>query len=510
MFLERLLHNCLLYGDKTAIEFVDGPVATYGQLEENVLRAMVYLQAKGVVAGDRVALQLPKCAPFVYLHLATMRLGAISLPLNTGYPVHELEYFLRDAEVKLLFTDATAQPIVSPMMAGLPTLQEAIFLDAASDGAFAELLAGCDPAEAAALSLPADAQATCLMIYTSGTTGRPKGAELTHGNLTANLDALHAAWGWRADDVLLHALPIFHVHGLIVALHGALHAGATTIMLPRFDPERVLQTLCDRRCTLFMAVPAMHRRLVNAPDAAGYDLSHMRLLTSGSDRLPDDLFRQFTDTFGHTLLERYGMSETCMLLSNPLDGERRVGSVGRPLPGVEARIVDPETEQPLPDGQIGAVQVRGPNVFKGYWRQPEKTAAAFTPDGWLRTGDLGLREPDGYFTLKGRSRDLIISGGYNVYPPEVELALAEHPAVAAAAVIGCPDDEWGEVVTAVVVLRPAAAATADDLVAHCRGYLVNYKIPRRVIFVDDLPRNSLGKVQKAVLRQQLCPQHKPN
>lgn len=505
MFLERLQQNCRQLGDKTAIGFEGGATITYRQLEENVERVMAYLRAKGVAAGDRVALQLPKCAPFIYLHLATMRLGAISLPLNTGYPAHELEYFLRDAEARLLFTEEAAQLHLTTMLSGLPGLQEAIFLDTASGEAFEAIITGCDPAAVASLSLPADPQATCLMIYTSGTTGRPKGAELTHGNLTANLDALHEAWGWRAEDVLLHALPIFHVHGLIVALHGALHAGATTFMLSRFDPERVLQTLCDRRCTVFMGVPAMHRRLVNVANAASFDLSHMRLLTSGSDRLPDDLFRQFTGTFGHTLLERYGMSETCMLLSNPLDGERRVGSVGRPLPGVEARIVDPETEQPLPDGQIGAVQVRGPNVFKGYWRQPEKTATAFTADGWLRTGDLGLREPDGYFTLKGRSRDLIISGGYNVYPPEVELALAEHPAVAAAAVIGCPDNEWGEVVTAVVVLRAGAAATIDDLVAHCRGYLVNYKIPRRVIFVDDLPRNSLGKVQKAVLRQELCP-----
>jgi malonyl-CoA/methylmalonyl-CoA synthetase len=233
-------------------------------------------------------------------------------------------------------------------------------------------------------------------------------------------------------------------------------------------------------------------------------LSHVRLITSGSDRLPDDLFGGFQSTFGHVLLERYGMSETGMLLSNPLRGERRVGSVGLPLPGVEVRIVDPETEAPLPDNQVGAVQVRGENVFKGYWRQPEKTADAFTPDGWFRTGDLGLREPDGYITLKGRSRDLIISGGYNVYPPEVELVLAEHPAVQAGAVIGCPDDEWGEIVTAVIVPHPRVAVTKDDIIAHCKAYLVNYKVPRRVLFVDDLPRNSLGKIQKARLRQELC------
>jgi malonyl-CoA/methylmalonyl-CoA synthetase len=342
------------------------------------------------------------------------------------------------------------------------------------------------------------------MIYTSGTTGRPKGAELTHGNLTANLNSLHEAWGWRDDDVLLHVLPIFHVHGLIVALHGALNAGATAVLLPTFDAEKTLQTLQDRKCTVFMAVPTIHRRLVGAPNAASYNLSHMRLFTSGSDRLPDDLFQAFQDTFGHTLLERYGMSETSMLISNPLHGERRVGSVGLPLPGVEVRIANPETGERLPDNEVGEVQVRGANVCKGYWRQPDKTAAAFTADGWLRTGDLGLREPDGYFTLKGRSKDLIISGGYNVYPPEVELVLADHPAVQASAVIGCPDDEWGERVTAVIIPHPDTEVTDDDIIAYCKTRLVNYKVPRCVLFVDRFPRNALGKISKAQLRRELC------
>ena len=354
------------------------------------------------------------------------------------------------------------------------------------------------------LDFPEDPDATCLMIYTSGTTGRPKGAELTHGNLTAGLDALQVAWGWRDDDLLLHVLPIFHVHGLLVALQAALHAGATTILHAKFDPQRTLQTLQDRRCTVFMAVPTIHRRLVDVPNAAQFDLSHLRLITSGSDRLPDDLFVQFRETFGHTLLERYGMSETIMLLSNPLSGERRVGSVGHPLPGVEVRIVDPETETPLDDNVVGEVQVRGANVCKGYWRQPDKTAAAFTHDGWFRTGDLGLREPDGYYTLKGRSKDLIICGGYNVYPPEVELVLADHPAVVTSAVIGCPDNEWGERVTAVVVPQAGVRVSEEEIIAFCRERLAHYKAPRQVIFVPDLPRNAMGKVQKADLRRELC------
>lgn len=509
LFLERLRQSCMTQPSKVALEFVDDRFAsatsvTYGELEQNVLRTMALLRGKGVKAGDRVALQLPKCLPFVYLYLATMRLGAICLPLNTGYPARELAYFLEDAEARLLFADERSRAVVEPLLPDLPALAECVFFDCANDEKYAASLVGCSEAEAAAVALPADQDATCLMIYTSGTTGRPKGAELTHGNLSANLDALHAAWGWREDDLLLHVLPIFHVHGLLVALQGALHTGATTILHARFDPVQALRTLQDRHCTLFMAVPTIHRRLVDAPGAADYDLSHMRLLTSGSDRLPDDLFVQFQQTFGHTLLERYGMSETIMLLSNPLRGERRVGSVGLPLPGVEVRIVDPESETPLDDGVVGEVQVRGPNVCKGYWRQPDKTAAAFTPDGWFRTGDLGLREPDGYYTLKGRSKDLIICGGYNVYPPEVELVLADHPAVAASAVIGCPDPEWGERVAAIVVLRPQATVSATELIEFCRGRLAHYKAPRQVRFAADLPRNALGKVQKADLRRELC------
>jgi malonyl-CoA/methylmalonyl-CoA synthetase len=509
MFLDALRDFSLSHPDKTAIEFIDNNFVTtdiisYGRLEATVQRTMALLQSKGVVEGDRVAIQLPKCLAFVYLHLAVMRLGGISLPLNPGYPPHELAYFLTDAEAKLFFADTAVRDTVMAAAALAPALQEAILLDCRTGDAFLALLP--DRGETPALDLVAalSPEQTCLMIYTSGTTGRPKGAELTHGNVTSNLASLHEAWGWREDDLLLHVLPIFHVHGLVVAMHGSLHAGATMLMPSRFDPARTLALLEERRCTVFMAVPTIHRRLVDAPNARTVNLGHMRLLTSGSDRLPDDLFAQFREIFGHTLLERYGMSETIMNLSNPLAGERRVGSVGLPLPGVEVRIVDPASEEPLADNEVGEVQVRGPNVCKGYWRQPEKSAAAFTPDGWLRTGDLGLREPDGYFTLKGRSKDLIISGGYNVYPPEVELVLAEHPAVEASAVIGCPDNEWGETVTAVVVLRKDATISEQALIAYCRSQLVNYKSPRRIVISESLPRNALGKVQKMELRKLFC------
>ena len=303
----------------------------------------------------------------------------------------------------------------------------------------------------------------------------------------------------------LHVLPIFHVHGLVVALHGALHAGATAIICPTFDAAQVLELLRSGRFSVFMGVPTMHRRLYQQAQGQRIDLSHMRLMTSGSDRLPDDLFSGYQETFNITLLERYGMTETGMNLSNPLYGERRVGSVGLPLPGVSARIVDPVTELPLPDGEVGEVQIKGAHVCKGYWRQPEQTTAAFTSDGWLRTGDMGLREADGYFTLKGRAKDLIITGGMNVYPPEVELVLMEHLTVAAVAVIGCPDVEWGEQVVAVVIPQAGAEVDADELCAFCREHLAGYKVPRRVVFVKVLPQNALGKIQKAKLRDEICP-----
>lgn len=507
LFLTRLHQRCTIQPDKLAIEFLkpDGSQeVTYGQLESTVQQTMAYLQSLGVQPGDRIALQLPKYLPFIYLHLAIMRLGAITLPLNPGYPQSELFYFLGDSGASLFFLDAAAKETLDAALAGLPDLREAIYLEPENGSQFPDLITAFDTAELP--DLPDDPHRTALMIYTSGTTGRPKGAQITHGNLTANLDSLHEAWGWRQDDILLHVLPIFHVHGLVVALHGALHAGATAVLLPKFDPQQALSTMVDKRCTVFMAVPTIHKRLVDFASAEQYDLRHMRLLTSGSDRLPDDIFLKFQEIFGHTLLERYGMTETGMNLSNPLHGERRIGSVGMPLPGVEARIADPATGELLDDNEVGEVQIRGDHVFKGYWQMPQKTADAFTEDGWLRTGDLGLREPDGYYSLKGRFKDLIITGGLNVYPPEVELVLTEHPAVAACAVIGCPDDEWGERVTAVIVPKMGQSPTADDIIDHCRRHLVAYKAPRSVVFVDQLPSNALGKVQKARLRAALCEQ----
>ena len=505
LFLTRLQQHCYTLPDKIAIEYLlpdRTETLTYEQLEACVQQAMAYLQTLGVEQGDRIALQLPKCLPFVILHLAIMRLGAITLPLNPGYPEAELAYFLTNSGASLFFADKEVENKIAPMASQISFLRQVVYLLTDEPGWFEDLIAGYETD--ALPEPPHDPDLTALMIYTSGTTGRPKGAEITHGNLTANLNSLHQAWGWREDDVLMHVLPIFHVHGLVVALHGALNAGAKNVMLPKFSPELTLDTMVEKQCTLFMAVPTIHKRLADFPGAAQYDLSHMRLLTSGSDRLPDDLFLKYQEIFGHTLLERYGMTETGMNLSNPLYGERRVGSVGLPLPGVEARIIDPITEEPLPDNEVGEVQIRGEHVFKGYWQMPQKTAESFTADGWLRTGDLGLREPDGYYTLKGRSKDLIITGGLNVYPPEVELVLSDHPAVADCAVIGCPDDEWGERITAVIKLRDDQTITEEALIEYCRQHLAAYKIPRKVVFAFEFPANALGKVQKAKLRSSFC------
>jgi malonyl-CoA/methylmalonyl-CoA synthetase len=512
-FLSLFTDNVRKHPEKVALEFIDPPLqrVTYKELDQLIYQTVTYLHGLGIQPGDRVALQLSKSLEFILLHLATVRLGAITLPLNLAYPPDELEYFLSDSGSKLFFTLESSKEKTQAILPRLPELKECVFLDPTVPDKFQSLITnyqaagGFDTADEHRLLDHRDNHETAVIIYTSGTTGRPKGAEITHGNLISNLQSLHSAWGWRSDDVLLHVLPIFHVHGLFVALHGALHAGATTLLMREFNPEKTLQMLAGGRCSVFMAVPTIHQRLLDVPNANDFDLSRVRLITSGSDRLPDEVFMGYQQTFGYTLLERYGMTETGMNCSNPLDGERRIGSVGLPLPGVKVRVVNPENERSLPDGEIGEVQLRGLNVFKGYWKQPQKTAESFSADGWFRTGDLGFREPDGYITLCGRSKDLIISGGLNIYPPEVERVLAEHPSVAACAVIGCPDREWGERVTAVVVLNRGESVSGSDLIAYCRERLAPYKSPKSIIFREDLPRNAMGKVQKAELRKTICP-----
>ena len=503
LFLDRLFKNCSNYAAKVALEFLrqgKSQKVTYQQLETYINAAASYLLSLDVQAGDRVAIQLPKSLEFIFLHVAAMRIGAISLPLNPAFTASELDYYLRDSEAKVFIGDKNRQDEFTIMLDNL-ALEYSFFLNL--DQNLSDFLLFNQASNEVLPSLPSDAHATALMIYTSGTTGRPKGAELSHENLTTSMNALDEAWAWEKEDVLLHVLPIFHTHGLMVALHGALNAGASTVMLGTFDAKTTLELLEFGNFSVFMAVPTIHHRLLEEAKRP-YDLSSIRLMTSGSARLADDVFLSFKERFNYTLLERYGMTETGMNLSNPYKGERRCGSVGLPLPGVEARVVDPATGQVLADDQVGEVQIRGKHVFKGYWQQPEKTAEAFTPDGWLRTGDLGLREKDGYYTLKGRSKDLIISGGYNVYPPEVELILAKHPDLLATTVIGCPDKDWGERVVAIVIKGDATQLTENDIIAFCKEQLANYKTPKEVHFVKDFPRNAMGKVQKAKLREKIC------
>jgi malonyl-CoA/methylmalonyl-CoA synthetase len=503
-FLDTFERNTQNFPEKIALEFIDEPHQrlTYAELGHLVDQTASYLQSLGAEPGDRVALQLSKSLEFILLHLATIRLGCISLPLNLAYPPDELKYFLEDSGSKLFFALQSARGKIEPLLPGLPQLRKCVFLNPDQPDEFQTQMAGFAPSITPAATM--NDNDTAVIIYTSGTTGRPKGAEITHANLVSNLQALYEAWAWQIEDVLLHVLPIFHVHGLFVALHGALYAGATTLIMREFDAQRTLALLAGGPCTVFMAVPTIHKRLLDVPEARQFDLSHVRLITSGSDRLPDETFTGFQTTFGYTLLERYGMTETGMNCSNPLHGERRMGSVGRPLPGVEVRIVHAETGAALPTGEIGDVQLRGPNIFKGYWQQPEKTKESFSADGWFKTGDLGFLEADGYLTLCGRSKDLIISGGLNIYPPEVERVLMEHPAVEACAVIGCPDAEWGEKVTAVVVLKKTKSVSGEELIGFCREKLAPYKSPKRIVFQESLPRNAMGKVQKAVLRKALC------
>ena len=440
---------------RLCFDTLDGRVLSYGDVEAGVGRLATLLRERGVQPGDRVAAQSEKSPAGVMLYLATLQVGAAFTPLNTAYTASEIDYFLADAEPALFVRDAEA------------LLEEAASLTPS------DVVATRDPDDLAAL------------IYTSGTTGRSKGAMLSHRNLAANAEALIAAWGYTERDVLLHALPIFHVHGLFVALHCALMTGSPMLWLAKFDDEKVLRALS--RATVMMGVPTFYTRLLANPAFRREVAAHMRLFISGSAPLLESTFAEFEARSGHRILERYGMSEAVIITSNPLDGARLAGSVGYPLPGVDLRI---------DCGEVGGVEIKGPSVFGGYWRRPEKTAEEFTADGFFRTGDVGRQDADGRVWLTGRAKDLIISGGYNVYPKEIELVLDETPGVVESAVIGVPHRDFGEAVMAVVMGEGDEAA----LIAAARAKLAAFKTPKRIVFVDQLPRNAMGKVQKNLLR----------
>ncbi len=435
----------------------DGSEISYGALEDAAARVAARLIAEGVEPGDRVGMQVEKSHQAVMVYLGVLKAGAVFLPLNAAYTSSEIQYFVDDAEPRVFITDAPA------------------FVDGAS--AFPPLAA----------SVPRAAADLASIIYTSGTTGRSKGAMLSHGALASNALALHESWGFTPDDVLLHALPIFHVHGLFVALHCAFLSGAPMVWLPKFTDAEVLAGLA--RSTVMMGVPTFYTRLLANSQFTRERAQHMRLFVSGSAPLLESTFAEFEDRTGLRILERYGMSEAVIITSNPLNGERIPGSVGYPLPGVELRVGGGE--------ETGVIQIRGPSVFSGYWRNPEKTAEEFTVDGFFITGDVGRQDPDGRVWISGRAKDLIISGGYNVYPKEIELIFDELPGVQESAVIGVPHPDFGEGVVAVVIGQGDEAA----LIAEARSRLAAFKAPKRVMFVDELPRNAMGKVQKNLLRQ---------
>jgi malonyl-CoA/methylmalonyl-CoA synthetase len=480
--------------DVPLLETDDARIVTHDDMAALSARLAHVLAAAGARRGDRVAVQVEKSPEALALYLACLRAGFVYLPLNTAYRPAEIAYFLADAEPAVFVCSPEALVALGPVAqdARVPVVMT---LAADGSGTLTAAAAGC-PAVHATVRVGADDLA--VIIYTSGTTGRSKGAMLTHGNLASNGLALRDAWGFHAGDVLLHALPLFHVHGLFVANHCVLLAGARMIFHRRFEAQRVMRDL--PRATVFMGVPTFYTRLLAEPAFTSAVAPAVRLFVSGSAPLLPETFRQFAARMGQPILERYGMSEAGIITSNPLRGERKAGTVGLPLRDVQVRVAD-EKDLALPSGEVGGIQIRGPNVFHGYWRMPGKTRDAFTADGWFRTGDVGAIDADGYLAIVGRAKDLIISGGYNVYPKEIELELDALPGVEESAVIGVPHADFGEAVTAVVVAEPGALLDETEIIAGLKTRLAGYKVPKRVHVVPELPRNAMGKVEKAVLRQ---------
>jgi malonyl-CoA/methylmalonyl-CoA synthetase len=485
--------------DRIFASLTDGRHYTYGDVEAVSARFANVLDELGVAVGDRVAVQVPKSIEALMLYLASLRAGAVFLPLNTGYTPAEVESFLNDAEPRLFVCAPDAAALLAPVAERAGARLETLGVWRSPDisaGTLADKGLAASPHFA---TVPLEADDLAALLYTSGTTGRSKGAMLTHENLRSNAEALAALWRFTNADALLHALPIFHTHGLFVATNITLLSGCRMQFLPRFDVGEVIENL--PQATVMMGVPTFYTRLLAAPRLDAALVAHMRLFISGSAPLAPEVHAQWLARTGHAILERYGMTETGMITSNPYDGERRAGTVGLPLPGVSLRIADPASGRPLPQGEIGMIEVKGPNVFKGYWRQPDKTAAEFRSDGYFLTGDLGRIDEQSFVHIVGRSKDLIITGGLNVYPREVENAIEEIPSVAECAVIGIPHPDFGEGVTALVV--PAAGATLDEaaVLKALQGRLAKFKLPKRVLIVPELPRNAMGKIEKAVLRQ---------
>jgi malonyl-CoA/methylmalonyl-CoA synthetase len=490
--------------DAVAVEVADASGLRYSWRDLDRATAMVanLLASLQLPEGARVAVQVEKSVEAMVLYLATLRAGYVFLPLNTAYQSGEIEYFIGNAEPAVVVCSPQNFGWVSKIAFKAGT-RNVFTLGDDRSGSLLDRAVHCSDQHA---TVHRSADDLAAILYTSGTTGRSKGAMLTHGNMLSNAEVLKDYWGWQPNDVLVHALPIFHVHGLFVALHGALLNGSKMLWFGKFDPQAVCARLPE--ATVFMGVPTLYVRLLAEPGLTREAVRNMRLFIAGSAPLLIETFNTWVARTGHTILERYGMSETAMLTSNPYaadaryggQAERRGGTVGFPLPGVQLRVQD-DQGRALPVNEVGGIQVRGPNVFKGYWRMPEKTAEEFTADGFFKTGDVGTLDTHGYVTIVGRSKDLIISGGYNVYPAEIEAAINDLPGVAESAVVGVPHPDFGEVGVAVVIAQAGATLDADGILATLKSQLANFKIPKRCYVLPELPRNTMGKVQKNLLRE---------
>ncbi|MDN3277703.1 malonyl-CoA synthase [Frankia sp. RB7] len=478
---------------RLAIETQDGAHISYGDLIARAGQMANVLVARGVKPGDRVAVQVEKSVANIVLYLGTVRAGAVYLPLNTAYTLNELDYFIGDAEPSLVVCDPAKAEGLAPIAAKVKAKVETLGPD--GKGSLTE---AADKASSEFATVSRANDDLAAILYTSGTTGRSKGAMLSHDNLASNSLSLVGYWRFTDKDVLIHALPIYHTHGLFVATNVTLFSRASMIFLPKLDPDLIIKLMA--RATVLMGVPTFYTRLLQNPALSRDTTKHMRLFISGSAPLLAETHREWSARTGHAVLERYGMTETNMNTSNPYDGERVPGAVGFPLPGVSVRVTEPETGKELPRDEIGMIEVMGPNVFKGYWRMPEKTKAEFRPDGFFITGDLGKIDDKGYVHILGRGKDLVISGGFNVYPKEIESEIDAMPGVIESAVIGVPHADFGEGVTAVLVCSKGTDLTEAAVLKALDGRLAKFKMPKRVFVVDELPRNTMGKVQKNVLR----------
>jgi malonyl-CoA/methylmalonyl-CoA synthetase len=470
---------------------------SYGALWNEAERIASALVALGVQPQDRVAVQIEKSVTAIALYLGTVLCGAIHLPLNTAYTSAEVSYFLTDASPRVFVGDPAKLAALTPV-AQAAGVQTVLSLDAQGAGSLSDAAAKAAPI-AQAVARGSDDLAAFL--YTSGTTGRSKGAMLTHGNLTSNAEALRDLWQFTAQDVLIHALPIFHTHGLFVALNVTLLAGGSVALHRGFNPEKILANFAT--ATTMMGVPTFYTRLLGLPGLTPEAARHMRLFISGSAPMLTDTHAQWKAATGQQILERYGMTETCMNTSNPYLGARKAGTVGLPLPGVEVRVVDGNGNI-CAQGEVGGIEVRGPNLFKGYWNMPEKTAEDMRPEGWFATGDLGQMDEDGYFTIVGRSKDLIIAGGYNIYPKEIEVLIDAVQGVVESAAFGVPHPDFGESVAVAVVRAEGSELTAEQILAQISPELARFKHPHHIRFVTALPRNTMGKVQKNELRREFA------